>query len=151
MTIIEGTHRSVRQVKLHHTYLGWTYNGINLEDKQSMSFTDWQSTMNKNFENYGDSVELLARWQFNSVKLPKMHREGFIFMGWYTESDGGDRVGYTIDNSGDEYYCYEGKEITLYAHWDPIGLVMINVYNEAKRKYEWRYAIPYIYTNEKGW
>jgi uncharacterized repeat protein (TIGR02543 family) len=63
-----------------------------------------------------------------------MSREGFTFLGWYTAAEGGAHVG-----DGGDSYTYEGQNITLYAHWEPIGLVRIYTNNS------WKYAIPYVY------
>ena len=57
-------------------------------------------------------------------------------MGWYDAPEGGNKIG----DGGDEF-TYEDHEITLYAHWDPIGLVMINTPKG------WKKAAPYIYTD----
>ena len=40
--------------------------------------------------------------------LPEAYREGYVFDGWYTEREGGEKV--------DEDYVLESK-MTLYAHW----------------------------------
>ncbi|MDE7300274.1 MAG: InlB B-repeat-containing protein, partial [Lachnospiraceae bacterium] len=46
--------------------------------------------------------------------LPKAVREGYQFLGWYTEADGGSRI-----QAGDAVAAQEEapREITLYAHW----------------------------------
>lgn len=69
--------------------------------------------------------------------LPEPTYTGYQFLGWYTAKVGGTKItSTTIVNLSDD--------ITLYAQWDPIGLVKI--YTESG----WQYAIPYIYTSS-GW
>jgi hypothetical protein len=59
-------------------------------------------------------------------------------MGWYTDPNEGDFIGL----AGAKYSPED--PITLYAHWEPIGLVWIYVDNE------WKWAIPYVY-NGTSW
>ena len=158
MDVIIGSGADNRAVKLNHTYLGWACNGTNLSDQQSIAFANWKTITGQSLETYGDQVEITARWQFNSVKLPEMYREGFKFLGWFTEAEGG-----TFKGNGGDSYTYDGKEITLYAHWEPIGLVQIYVdnewkyaipyvcrYNETTKKYEWKRSMSYTH-NDTSW
>lgn len=108
---------------------GQSYNG-KIGDCGTITFTD---------SAYGTAKALYAIWNLNSIILPKVERAGFRFMGWY-KSDGTPAENATGKNmDGDPYAYGDTAEITLYAHWEPIGLVQIYVDNE------WKYAIPYVY------
>lgn len=78
-----------------------------------------------------DIIELKPHWELDVITLPTLTQSGYNFLGWY------DSNGVKIGNGGASYTI--SKDITLYAHWDPIGLVQIR-YNG-----QWRKAIPYIY------
>jgi uncharacterized repeat protein (TIGR02543 family) len=119
-----------REIKLNHTLDGWKYNNATtLPAGYTNSFSQLKTDLGlNNLEDlafYGDMIELDAQWQTNKVKLPTMYREGFTFLGWFTEEENGERVG---DENG--YFSSDIKEITLYAHWEPIGLVQIYTGNK---------------------
>lgn len=46
------------------------------------------------------------------LSYPPAEREGFNFLGWFLEPEGGEPLG--------DFYPFEG-DATLYAHWEPIG------------------------------
>lgn len=83
--------------------------------------------------------------------LPTPTREGYEFLGWYTSETGGSKI-------TDSTVVKITANQTLYAHWDPLGLVRIwngssfqlaipYVYNEG-----WKQAMGYIYKNSTdGW
>lgn len=59
------------------------------------------------------SATLYAQWKYGRIgQLPTPTREGYTFVGWYTEVDGGEKV--------------TAKTVTepimfLYAHWEPVA------------------------------
>ena len=68
--------------------------------------------------------------------LPTPTKEGYEFLGWYTAETGGSQItsSTTVKITANQ---------TLYAHWDPLGLVRI--WNGSS----FQLAIPYIYNG--GW
>lgn len=120
----DTTNSSIKSAVLNHTFLNWKVSNTTYSNQQAITLTP---------SNYGDAVDLYAQWQIESFTLPAVERAGFDFMGWYTDPDAGELVG-----MNGEAYSPEDP-ITLYAHWEPIGLVQIYVDNE------WKYAIPYVY------
>ena len=139
-TIIEGTGLTSRKTELNHSFSNWLYNKRQIVANYEGTFDNWVLTQLRltayDMSEYGKQIDLTAQWQFNSTILPPMEREGFIFMGWYDAPEGGNKIG----DGGDEF-VYEDHDITLYAHWDPTGLVIINT-SEG-----WKKAVPYIYTD----
>lgn len=65
--------------------------------------------------------------------LPEVSRPGYTFLGWFTYS--GEQITETTD--------VKGQDITLVAHWDPLGLV--EIYYGGK----WKKAVPYIYNGSE--
>lgn len=126
-----------RKAKVHHTFNKWLNDKFEIESPDTIiDFDVFKDLNDVTSFNYGDTIDLTAQWRFNSIPLPHMERDGFIFMGWYDAPEGGNKIG----DGGDEV-IYEDHDITLYAHWDPIGLVMINT------PQGWKKAVPYIYTD----
>ena len=77
--------------------------------------TDKQNSVKYNY-NYGEKALSGVPYfditlKGHSVTLPSPTQKGYIFDGWYTAKDGGERVG----NGNDEYT--PAKSETLYAHW----------------------------------
>lgn len=101
----------------------------------------WKAnTYTVSFDATGGTVNPLSKsitYDSNYGELPTPEREGYKFLGWYTSSTGGNQILSTTKVSSTNNH-------TLYAHWDPIGL--INIYVDD----QWKYAVPYIYT-ENGW
>lgn len=63
-----------------------------------------------NLTDAGETCPLYAQWsEMSAVTLPTPTREGYTFLGWYTEAEGG-----TLINSP---YTPTGN-VTLYAHWE---------------------------------
>lgn len=120
----DTTNSSIKSAVLNHTFLNWKVSNTTYSNQQAITLAP---------SNYGDTVNLYAQWQIESFTLPAVERAGFDFMGWYTDPDAGELVG-----MNGEAYSPEDP-ITLYAHWEPIGLVQIYVNNK------WKYAIPYVY------
>ncbi len=77
--------------------------GDGYENKQEV-----QNEILKNAE--GGNINLYAKWIPQPVKLPTPTKEGYTFLGWYTEKDNGTKVENT-----DSYV--PTKDVTLYAHW----------------------------------
>lgn len=69
--------------------------------------------------------------------LPTPTRIGYEFLGWYTSGNAAITPSTKVTITAAQ---------TLYAHWDPLGLV--RVYDTTNNNY--RLAIPYIYNNG-GW
>lgn len=60
----------------------------------------------------GGSTTLKAQWsEMSSVTLINANRDNYVFVGWFTDPQFGERVG----GSGDSYIPSE--DVTLYAHW----------------------------------
>lgn len=73
--------------------------------------------------------------------LPNPTRTGYTFNGWYTAPSGGTQI--TSDSN-----VSTTEEHTLYAIWEPVGVVKI--YTDQG----WKSAIPFIYTGseeDQGW
>lgn len=127
-------------VSIDHSHTGWSYNDKSLEANYNQPYDTFKSDLNLDSDAliyYGDMIELIAIWQFNNIILPEMKKDGFRFLGWFSEAENGIRIG-----GGGDSYTYDGEEITLYAHWEPIGLVQI--YTDKG----WKYAIPYVYSED---
>lgn len=60
----------------------------------------------------GQTLTLRAKWRDKKVTLPDAKRDGYKIIGWYTESNGGSKIG----NVGDQYTI--STNTTIYAHWD---------------------------------
>lgn len=85
----------------------WTLIGVG-------SLTDTEAE--KTTYTFGDgNATLTANYGANSqITLPTTKKAGYEFKGWYTEEDGGVKIG----NEGDSYA--PTKNITLYAQWEEI-------------------------------
>lgn len=124
MIIVDKSNSETRSSKLYHNFAGWY-------DSDDGTGTQYNDTITIDDTSYGYVKTIYAKWQFNKPTiLPTATRPGFIFMGWFTED------GIQVTNETELI----DHEITLYAHWDPIGLVMINTPEG------WKKAVPYIYT-----
>lgn len=85
------------------TFQGWATSAGGAKvynDKQSVT----------NIASAGGQIILYAKWSaMSAVTLPTPTRDGYTFLGWYTEASGGTKVsGSTYTPSGN---------VTLYAHW----------------------------------
>lgn len=138
VTVSAGSNNNVQVCSVKHTHNGWSASDKTLSASYSKSYDSFKDDLGISepspLSNYGTTVVLTAIWNFNGITLPVMEREGFKFLGWYTAPEGG-----TFKGMGGASYVCEDKEVTLYAHWEPIGLVQIYVDNK------WKYAIPYVY------
>lgn len=116
-----------KTVTITHSFKNWNTsaegNGTSYANNANITITN---------QSYGHTQNLYVIWTISSTNLPTVTRAGFTFMGWY------DANGVRVGGAGDTY-TYQDKEIILYAHWEPIGLVQI--YTDDG----WKYAIPYIY------
>jgi hypothetical protein len=139
VTVSAGSNNNIQVCNIKHTHNGWSFSDKSLSASYSKSYDSFRtdlgiSSSSTNLTSYGDMIGLTAIWNFNGITLPVMEREGFKFLGWYTAPEGG-----TFKGMGGASYVYEGREVTLYAHWEPIGVVQIYTNNG------WKYAIPYVY------
>ena len=147
---------AARTMTITHLFNKWSTNangtGTSYAGKEegkcgSITFTD---------SAYGATKNLYAIWNLTTIQLPKVERAGFDFMGWYKAD--GSRAG----GAGDSYAYGDTAEITLYAHWEPIGLVQIYTndgwkyaipyiytYNDTTKTYEWKRAMSYVYNDSK--
>ena len=88
----QETKRNFRNWKL--TGAGTFYNGI-------YTFGDKNATLTANYDE-----------MTQQITLGTSERQGYTFKGWYTEAEGGEKVG----DIGDTYT--PTRDITLYAHWE---------------------------------
>lgn len=85
----------------------------------------------------GGSTTLKAQWSdMPSVSLIDAERDRYEFLGWYTEQDGGDRVG----GHGDTYTPQEN--IRLYAHWKRIDYIITYNGNGATEGVNFSQSVP---------
>lgn len=86
-------------------------------------FTEWTEEGNGNWDSLtktytfgkGDG-KLTANYDDNEINLPSINRAGYKFLGWFTQAHEGNSVG----GIGEKYK--PSSEITLYAHWEPVGV-----------------------------
>ena len=105
-----GCHESsiVKEQNRKAKFLGWS---LNMDDKEAM-YLDEQKVTNLSVSSEDVVVNLYAIWDIGINILPDIQkRDGYEVMGWYTEKDGGEKVG----NPGDRY---TGEKINLYARWE---------------------------------
>ena len=61
---------------------------------------------------FGEDNTIYAKWGYTRIKLLESgKREGYTFAGWYTQAEGGNKVGQPGDLRAPI------RDITLYAHW----------------------------------
>ena len=95
------------------TFLGWS---MNPDDDKAM-YLDEQEVVNLSYTSEEVVVNLYAIWKYDAFILPNIQeRDGYKIMGWYTEKDGGEKVG----DPGDKYTGI--GNITLYARWEKLSL-----------------------------
>lgn len=134
---------------------GTSYKGA-VNDCGSIKFTG------SDYDDYGVTKTLYAIWNLNSITLPKVERAGFRFMGWYKANGTPAENAPEKNMNGDPYAYGDTAEITLYAHWEPIGLVQIYTdegwkqaipyiytYNNTTKAYEWKRAMSYVYNGSE--
>ena len=82
-----------------------------MDDKEAM-YKDEQKVTNLSISSEDVVINLYAIWDTELNVLPNIqNRDGYEVMGWYTDKNGGDKVG----NPGDRYI---GERINLYARWE---------------------------------
>lgn len=132
MTIPQG---QTEKMILNHSFLGWSD-----EDGESNSVNEIYNNPIKIDELSSlephETKSIYAVWDINKPSLPTITQPGYQFMGWFMKDEDGNEI--QITNETDTLNM---PSVTLYAHWDPIGLVMINT-SEG-----WKKAAPYVYTN----
>ncbi len=87
------------------------------EETSRKEFVNWEEegegTLNGTTYTFGEgSGTITAKYREGSIELPEAEREGYQFVGWYTEESEGTKRG----NAGESYTPTE--EETLYAHWE---------------------------------
>ena len=89
-------------------FLGWS---LSMDDKEPI-YTDEEEVSNLSHSSSEVVVNLYAVWDYDLYALPSIQeRNGYEILGWYTEKDGGEKVG----NPGDSI---ENKDYqNLYARW----------------------------------
>ena len=98
---------NMNQIK-EATFLGWSLS----EDDREVAYTDEQEVVNLSTSSDEITINLYAVWDFDIFKLPEIQeREGYEILGWYTEKEGGEKIG----NPHEEYTEVKGQ--TLYARW----------------------------------
>ena len=111
-----------------------TFNGWATSADGQKVYDDNQSVSNLTDAN-GATVTLYAKWTDASVTLPTPTLTGYIFGGWYADSEWNTRLGY----AGASYT--PSTDITLYAKWTQIDWATESTGTEAD---------PYvIYNNEQ--
>lgn len=94
------------------TFLGWSF----YPDDDKAMYLDEQEVVNLSLSSEEVFVNLYAVWRYDVFILPEIQmRDGYEIIGWYTEKDGGEKVG----NPGDKYTSIGNK--TLYARWEKIN------------------------------
>ena len=89
-------------------FLGWSV----LADDMEAMYLDEEKVTNLSLSSEEIVVNLFAIWEYDAYLLPDIQkRDGYEIMGWYTEKDGGEKVGVP----GDEYTG--DKNVHLYARW----------------------------------
>ena len=126
MTVPSGTEVGEFEDASHKGYkfLGWYTNAnggtlvesLTVDDDLTL-YAHWEKedttpeviTYTATFDaNGGENVESISGNAGTKVSLPATSREGYIFQGWYTAKDGGEKVtSLTLR-----------KDVTLYAHWE---------------------------------
>ncbi len=89
---------------------------------------------------YTNAVELKNGDTYG--QLPQPIREGYEFLGWYTEPEAGKRIRSTTEFT-------EGKDISLYAHWkhDPMAYWTYILENRVQQIPECRKVVVYLERN----
>lgn len=151
--ITDNSNSEIKKIQVNHTFSKWN----DKSDGSGKGYSPGNNITLKDTttQNQGITTTLYAIWTINTVKLPSVERAGFEFMGWY------DSEGARVGGIGD-IYSYADPEITLYAHWQPIGLVQIYTndgwkqaipyiytYNNTTKTYEWKRAMSYVYNGSE--
>ena len=93
-------------------FLGWSKDSTATE----ATYKDEQEVVNLSTSSNDVIINLYAIWEYDAFKLPNIQeREGYEILGWYTEKEGGEKIGNPNDG-----YTNTGK-ITLYARWQKIS------------------------------
>ena len=94
----------------------------------SMSFSStttlyaiWAENVEVTFESEGSTVTTISGGAGTSKTLPTATQSTQWLEGWYTEEDGGKKIG----NAGDSFTVPQ-KDTTYYAHWNPKYVVSYN-------------------------
>ena len=87
------------------------------KETSSKVFVNWieegAGTLSGTTYTFGEGLgTITANYRDESIELPQAEREGYHFIGWYTEENGGTKRG----NAGEGYTPTE--EEILYAHWE---------------------------------
>ncbi len=89
-------------------FLGWSKDSTATEP----TYTDEQEVVNLSTSSSDIIINLYAIWEYDAFMLPDIQeREGYEILGWYTEKEGGEKVGNPKDK-----YVNQGK-VTIYARW----------------------------------
>lgn len=147
MTIPQG---QTETMILNHSFLGWSD-----EDGESNSVNEIYNNPLKIDElsslEPNETKSIYAVWNINKPSLPTITQPGYQFMGWFMEDENGNEIQITNETN-----TLNMTNITLYAHWDPIGLVEIYVDGEWKKAapyiyngVEWQRAETHVYSNNK--
>ena len=132
---LNPTDSQLRKLKIHHSFDGWWEKPFATSVNQmEQDYKYLTNTILLDNSRYGYTKTVYAGWNFNKIPLPEISKPGFIFLGWFTEREGGVQI--TNETEITDH------DITLYAHWNPIGLVRIYTKEDG-----WKYAVPYICTN----
>ena len=127
--------------KVGYDFAGWKITEVD-EDNNWGAVDSVITSLTDTYKHYGN-VTLEAQWtpetytvtfnpnggvlsgnatatvEYNAIleNVPSVDRTGYTFAGWWTEAENGEQV-----NTADPWSIdpESGKEITLYAHWNPI-------------------------------
>lgn len=93
-----GGNSEKSSINTNRKFTSWTGSGSNYLVENTYTFPN-------------NDMELIANYEDEEIVLPNATREGYIFEGWYTDSESGTFVG----KAGDKYLA--SQNITLFAKW----------------------------------
>lgn len=140
-----------------HRFDGWYYGDTQInpsssvpdfgETKERTVIAKWTKILiNITFDgNGGTSNAAPRRYSYGEAytKLPTAYLNGYKFLGWFTEPEGGEEI--TVDSIVE--FPYEG---TLYAHWEEFSEGEIVVTVHTNRSVESVYDLTYNYGDTLG-
>ena len=62
-----------------------------------------------------EGITLYAYWEKGKIRFPRAYKNGFLFLGWFTQPAGGTKLGY------EGIYYTPTSNVTVYAHWSVQG------------------------------